>query len=193
MRHSQLQMFYRIRAHDRITMGLRMPDIVIQHDTLIDFGRQILRAAGVPDDNAEVVAVSLGASNLRGVDSHGFQLLPFYMRQIAEGNIDVHVQGHMVSENAGCLTYDGEFDEVRDAAEVLHSASVPVEVILGNHDVRGPVDTPEVLAAHGVPMSVEPRARDLPGVRYHVVRGNQDAAGVEDRKQARSKYGAAKT
>src|SRR5207302_818234 len=109
MRHSQLQMFYRIRANDRITMGLRMPDIVIQHDTLIDFGRQILRAAGVPDDNAEVVAVSLGASNLRGVDSHGFQLLPFYMRQIAEGNIDVHVQGHMVSENAGCLTYDGEF------------------------------------------------------------------------------------
>jgi LDH2 family malate/lactate/ureidoglycolate dehydrogenase len=43
------------------------------------------------------------------VDSHGFQLLPFYIRQIAEGNIDVHAQGHIVSENAGCLTYDGQF------------------------------------------------------------------------------------
>src|SRR5690348_15813194 len=60
--------------------GAQMPDIVITHDALIDFGRRILKAARVPEDSAEVVAVSLGASNLRGVDSHGFQLLPFYMR-----------------------------------------------------------------------------------------------------------------
>ncbi|MCD6500224.1 MAG: 30S ribosomal protein S12 [Deltaproteobacteria bacterium] len=36
------------------------------------------------------------------------------------------------------------------------------------------------------------RVKDLPGVRYHVIRGTQDAAGVEGRKQARSKYGAKK-
>jgi 3',5'-cyclic AMP phosphodiesterase CpdA len=65
----------------------------------------------------------------------------------------------------GDLTYDGEVDEVRDAARILRGASVPVEVILGNHDVRGPADVPDVLAAHGLPMSLEPRARDLPGVR----------------------------
>jgi small subunit ribosomal protein S12 len=34
------------------------------------------------------------------------------------------------------------------------------------------------------------RVKDLPGVRYHVVRGALDAGGVRDRKQARSKYGA---
>ena len=34
------------------------------------------------------------------------------------------------------------------------------------------------------------RVKDLPGVRYHVVRGTLDAAGVADRKQGRSKYGA---
>ncbi|MDO4353200.1 MAG: 30S ribosomal protein S12, partial [Clostridia bacterium] len=34
--------------------------------------------------------------------------------------------------------------------------------------------------------------KDLPGVRYHIVRGTLDAAGVADRKQARSKYGAKK-
>lgn len=34
------------------------------------------------------------------------------------------------------------------------------------------------------------RVRDLPGVRYHIVRGVQDAAGVEARRQGRSKYGA---
>ncbi len=33
------------------------------------------------------------------------------------------------------------------------------------------------------------RVRDLPGVRYHVVRGTLDSSGVESRKQARSKYG----
>ena len=33
------------------------------------------------------------------------------------------------------------------------------------------------------------RVRDLPGVRYHVVRGVLDTAGVEDRKRGRSKYG----
>ncbi len=34
------------------------------------------------------------------------------------------------------------------------------------------------------------RVKDLPGVRYHIVRGTQDTAGVADRKQGRSKYGA---
>ena len=33
------------------------------------------------------------------------------------------------------------------------------------------------------------RVHDLPGVRYHIIRGTQDAAGVADRKRSRSKYG----
>jgi len=37
------------------------------------------------------------------------------------------------------------------------------------------------------------RVKDLPGVRYHVVRGILDTAGVKDRKQARSKYGSKKS
>lgn len=36
------------------------------------------------------------------------------------------------------------------------------------------------------------RVRDLPGVRYHIVRGHLDAAGVEGRKQSKSKYGTKK-
>ncbi|MCA6085801.1 30S ribosomal protein S12 [Candidatus Endomicrobiellum agilis] len=36
------------------------------------------------------------------------------------------------------------------------------------------------------------RVRDLPGVRYHIIRGTLDTAGVEGRKQGRSKYGAKK-
>jgi len=36
------------------------------------------------------------------------------------------------------------------------------------------------------------RVKDLPGVRYHIVRGVLDTQGVQDRKQRRSKYGAKK-
>ena len=36
------------------------------------------------------------------------------------------------------------------------------------------------------------RVRDLPGVRYHVVRGARDTLGVQGRKQSRSRYGAKK-
>ena len=37
------------------------------------------------------------------------------------------------------------------------------------------------------------RVKDLPGVRYHVVRGALDAQGVQDRRRGRSKYGTRKT
>jgi small subunit ribosomal protein S12 len=36
------------------------------------------------------------------------------------------------------------------------------------------------------------RVKDLPGVRYHIIRGSADTQGVANRKQARSKYGAKK-
>ena len=48
------------------------------------------------------------------------------------------------------------------------------------------------LQEHSVVLISGGRVKDLPGVRYHVVRGSLDAAGVEDRKQSRSKYGANK-
>ena len=46
------------------------------------------------------------------------------------------------------------------------------------------------LQEHSVVMIRGGRVKDLPGVRYHIVRGVLDAAGVEGRKQERSKYGA---
>lgn len=46
------------------------------------------------------------------------------------------------------------------------------------------------LQEHSVVLVRGGRVKDLPGVRYHVVRGSLDASGVKDRKQGRSKYGA---
>ena len=46
------------------------------------------------------------------------------------------------------------------------------------------------LQEHSVVMIRGGRVKDLPGVRYHIVRGTLDTAGVNDRRQRRSKYGA---
>lgn len=48
------------------------------------------------------------------------------------------------------------------------------------------------LQEHSVVLIRGGRVRDLPGVRYHIVRGTLDAQGVANRKQSRSKYGAKK-
>jgi small subunit ribosomal protein S12 len=46
------------------------------------------------------------------------------------------------------------------------------------------------LQEHSIVLVRGGRVRDLPGVRYHILRGCLDASGVEDRKRSRSKYGA---
>ena len=48
------------------------------------------------------------------------------------------------------------------------------------------------LQEHSVVLVRRGRVKDLPGVRYHIVRGTLDAVGVQGRKQGRSKYGAKK-
>lgn len=48
------------------------------------------------------------------------------------------------------------------------------------------------LQEHSVVLIRGGRVKDLPGVRYHIVRGTLDASGVQDRKRGRSKYGAKK-
>jgi small subunit ribosomal protein S12 len=46
------------------------------------------------------------------------------------------------------------------------------------------------LQEHSIVLIRGGRVKDLPGVRYHVIRGTMDTAGVNDRKRSRSKYGA---
>lgn len=48
------------------------------------------------------------------------------------------------------------------------------------------------LQEHSVVLVRGGRVKDLPGVRYHIVRGTLDTLGVDDRKKSRSKYGAKK-
>ena len=48
------------------------------------------------------------------------------------------------------------------------------------------------LQEHSVVLIRGGRVKDLPGVRYHIIRGTLDSIGVQDRRQGRSKYGAKK-
>src|SRR5438105_1705059 len=75
---------------------------------LIEFARALLVRAGVPDANALLVADSLIAANLRGVDSHGFQMLLAYLDQLHAGTMDPRTDGRPVLETGACLIYDGQ-------------------------------------------------------------------------------------
>jgi len=72
------------------------------------FCEDILQGAGVPRHKAEVAAACLVASNLRGVDSHGIQLLPFYVDQLLAGEVDPQADGRVVGESGCCLHFDGQ-------------------------------------------------------------------------------------
>src|ERR1700689_2329536 len=80
---------------------------VIAHGPLADFARAVLEAAHVLHEAAALVADSYVSANLRGVDSHGVQLLIWYVQQIQDGNIDVATVGGIASENGSCMVYDG--------------------------------------------------------------------------------------
>ncbi|MGD0774885.1 MAG: Ldh family oxidoreductase [Candidatus Solibacter sp.] len=72
------------------------------------FARQILLANGVPAEAAELTAASLVAANASGVDSHGVQLLPLYVDQLASGDVNAKSSGQVTGEFGSCLLFDGE-------------------------------------------------------------------------------------
>ena len=75
---------------------------------LARFCEDILQAAGVPRHKAEIAAACLIAANLRGVDSHGIQLLPFYIDELLAREMDPLADGRVVSESGCCLHFDGQ-------------------------------------------------------------------------------------
>ena len=58
--------------------------------------------------DAKTIAEVLVWANLRGVDSHGIQLLPYYVEQMEAGDLSRVADGHVISEMGACLLYDGE-------------------------------------------------------------------------------------
>jgi LDH2 family malate/lactate/ureidoglycolate dehydrogenase len=88
-----------------------MPDAaparVIPASELTDFAARLLAAAGVSPERARAAAGHLVEADLRGVDSHGVQLLTFYLEQLIDGRVDPLAEGCVISESGATLLYDG--------------------------------------------------------------------------------------
>lgn len=82
--------------------------VVIDHQPLYEFARRMIEGVGVKPDKAELLARSLLEASLRGVDSHGVQLLNFYIEHMASGCVALDAEGHVMSESGGCMLYHGE-------------------------------------------------------------------------------------
>ncbi|MDE3198029.1 MAG: Ldh family oxidoreductase [Acidobacteriota bacterium] len=80
---------------------------VVRAERLREWSAGVLRAYGVAAEHAELVATSLVAASLRGVDSHGIHLLASYLEQIAAGDVDASATGAVAVESGACLVYDG--------------------------------------------------------------------------------------
>jgi LDH2 family malate/lactate/ureidoglycolate dehydrogenase len=100
---------------------------------LREWSERVLVAAGVAREHATLVAESLVAANLRGVDSHGVHLLSLYLDQIDAGDLDVSATGEIVSESGACMVYDGRngLGQVISSICVDHAIRLASELGLG--------------------------------------------------------------
>ena len=84
----------------------------------------ILKAAGVADDQAHVVAGALVESNLVGHDSHGVVQIPRYVRAIEQGRINLTANMQVVREHPGNVVIDADWGFGQIAARMAMDAAV---------------------------------------------------------------------
>lgn len=111
---------------------------VVPHVGLIEFCRRILEGAGVRPDHADLVATMLVAANLRGIDSHGVQLLTFYVDQILGGDMNPAAEGTVVSESGTSVVLDGQngLGQVAARNACLHAVRLAQRLGVGMVTVR---------------------------------------------------------
>lgn len=100
-------MFISVRFRFMSSSDLFTP-LICGAAALTGFCRSLLTALGTPEAHAKIVADSLVEANLRGVDSHGVQMLATYIQQIRAGGIEVEAEGHVEREDGVCLRYHGD-------------------------------------------------------------------------------------
>ena len=86
------------------TEDVDVTDELIPEHALHQFARALLGSAGVPDDQAGVVADVLVYADLRGVDSHGVHLLSLYLDRIASGDLAPVTEVTVVRDETGTYT-----------------------------------------------------------------------------------------
>jgi LDH2 family malate/lactate/ureidoglycolate dehydrogenase len=83
--------------------------VIVNDSNLREFCKRILVAAGTPEEEAEWVADCLVLSNLKGVDSHGVQQIPGYVKAIEDGFLKPGQRIEVVKELAATTFFDGNW------------------------------------------------------------------------------------
>jgi len=99
--------------------------IVVGHEELWRFIRDILVAHGARPDDAGIVAEGLVWSNLRGGDGHGIARLPRYLQMIKRGEIDVKAKPRLIHDRAA--TFVIECDHGFGPVAAMQAAALAVE------------------------------------------------------------------
>jgi LDH2 family malate/lactate/ureidoglycolate dehydrogenase len=81
--------------------------IIGAHEDLARFIRDALVVKGARAEDAAIVADELVWANLRGVDGHGVSRLPFYLRMIERGEIDVTAKPLLMHDRTATFVLDG--------------------------------------------------------------------------------------
>ena len=86
---------------------MKSNSILVGHDELGRFIREVLIANGARENDAAIVAEGLVWANLRGGDGHGVSRLPRYVRLLVSGEIDAKAQPRLVHDRGATLMIDG--------------------------------------------------------------------------------------
>ena len=130
----------------------------LTEENIYRISRQLLRAAGAPDEHATTVARHLADANLAGHDSHGFIRVIQYLKNIDDGRIDPKAQPEVVNEGKGTAKVDGNstFGQVvatfatRLAVKKAREFGISM-VSMFNHAHTGRIGTyPEMVAKEGM-------------------------------------------
>lgn len=81
--------------------------ITVQKEVLMDYGTRVFEAIGVPTDEAQWVTDCLVKANLKGVDSHGIQQVPGYVKQVQNGRLKPGAQMTILKETPAVTIVDG--------------------------------------------------------------------------------------
>jgi len=82
---------------------------IIPADKLAQFAIALLKAGGVSDDEAQIVAKSLIVANLMGHDSHGVMRIPYYLDGVAKGETKLDASFTVIKETPSLLQADGNW------------------------------------------------------------------------------------
>jgi 3',5'-cyclic-AMP phosphodiesterase len=130
----------------------------------LQLGEAVFRFATISDMHVGERFVG-PARRLRDPRPRPDQLDPYPIRCAAAALAEAQAWGAELLVVKGDLTYAARPAEASSVADALASARVPIQAILGNHDVYGRADVSAVLAERGIPAHRDAYGMDVPGLR----------------------------